>query len=527
MGKKKFIDKKKSAVFQLHARDTSDPNYGDGPGGDRVFVRVDNNPYENPIFEDADEDGDENLVPNPINTSVSTSNLPVSVRKEILELGLPDDGYNYLAHLREIKNTGAGTAYYQNSKAKLDEVPYDVKAYDASRVRVLEVGETEPSDDSIYKVAAKTVGVKVQRAVDEEVAALLADNDLSRFESDDEDLELEEDFVLKANLPGEGEKEDEEIVFDKKINEQPEVIKRQYVNSSELLHSAGVFDDADDDEFDMEPQTEEKPRAPRFLDEQFDLLTLKEYATDSDNDKGDVYEGSGYGDSESEEEVPLAAKLNNPFLDQEIEKLDFDLAYKVPADYVHGNEGSNCEKLKDSAADLIRRCAEYGQKFDDESHDKEDVVIWEESSEESEEFDCESVISTYTNLENHPGKIEAPVSTRRKKKLADAPAAIPSNGAHGIILKGREKLPVDYLPHSKKVVAEKVTKVPGLKSELYKRKPHGEESKEEKKERKSAVKEERREARKAKKEMRVVYKSETQKAQRVAAVCGPSSIHLM
>ncbi|MCL7046545.1 hypothetical protein MKW94_017442, partial [Papaver nudicaule] len=272
MGKKKFIDKKKSAVFQLHARDTSDPNYGDEPGGDRVFVRVDNNPYENPIFDDANEDGEENPISNP-NSSVSS--LPVSVRKEILELGLPDDGYNYLAHLREIKNTGAGTAYYENSKAKLDEVPHDVKAYDASRVRVKEVGETEPSDDAIYKVAAKTVGVKVQRAVDEEIAALLADCDITRFESDDEeDLELEEDFVLKANCP-EGEvveeEEEDEIVFDKKINEQTEVIKREYVESSKLHYSAGVFDDAEDDEFDDEPQPNEKPRAPRFLDEQFEM----------------------------------------------------------------------------------------------------------------------------------------------------------------------------------------------------------------------------------------------------------------
>ena len=34
--------------------------------------------------------------------------LMESVRKEILELGFPNDGYNYLKPLREIKNTGGG-----------------------------------------------------------------------------------------------------------------------------------------------------------------------------------------------------------------------------------------------------------------------------------------------------------------------------------------------------------------------------------------------------------------------------------
>ncbi|XP_039162863.1 uncharacterized protein LOC120290605 [Eucalyptus grandis] len=48
-------------------------------------------------------------------------------RREILELGFPDDGCNYLGHLREIRNAGGGSAFYQNPKARLDLVPKDVK----------------------------------------------------------------------------------------------------------------------------------------------------------------------------------------------------------------------------------------------------------------------------------------------------------------------------------------------------------------------------------------------------------------
>lgn len=155
MGKKKFIDKKKSATFQLIARDTSDPNYNDGPSGDRVFVRVDENPYsidsfdefneaamsqdvddldsrfaDAPDDDDDEEEGGDGVLRRQTPQGVMPSGapaLPDHVRREILELGFPDDGYNYLAHLREIKNTGGGSSYYQNPKAKLEQLPKDVK----------------------------------------------------------------------------------------------------------------------------------------------------------------------------------------------------------------------------------------------------------------------------------------------------------------------------------------------------------------------------------------------------------------
>ncbi|OVA20409.1 hypothetical protein BVC80_1195g53 [Macleaya cordata] len=536
MGKKKFIDKKKSATFQLLARDTSDPNYEEGPNGDRVFVRVDNNPLsiegfgeeegEDPdsIFADPPEDDvvENHLVGEPSRNRVSNgSSLPDNLRKEILELGLPDDGYNYLLHLREIKKTGGGSAFYENPKAKLEQLPNDVKAYDASRVPVLGlVNDTDTNDSSIYNVAAKTVGVRIKKAVDEEVAALLDDGDLSRFGSDVEDLE--EDFVVQANLPEEG----EDGIVDKKINEQPEVIKRENIESGNFVPREGEFFGTNDS--GRQHQTDEKPRVPRFLDEQFELLTLREYGSDSDSEHRECGPNS---DCESEDPIPevlepFLVRLNNSLKERGIEDLEIDNKYKVPADFVHGNEVFNNEKLVDSAVHLIRRCVEYGEKYNDESQDKEELVIWEESSDESEEFDCETVVSTYSNLDNHPGKIEAPVSTRKKKPSQTVPA-VSSNSGHMISLRGKEKLPVEFLPHLRKPVVDKVTRVSGLKTDQHKRKPHGEESKEEKKERKAAVKEERREARKVKKEMKVVYKGEAQRAQKVAAISGPSSIHLL
>ncbi|KAF8405322.1 hypothetical protein HHK36_010226 [Tetracentron sinense] len=557
MGKKKFIDKKKSATFQLFARDSSDPNYEGGPNGDRVFIRVDNNPYSingfdeddddasgvdllgssgdtrflddpNSIFADAPGDSnDEDEAPrNQIWTPAAP--LPDPVRREILELGLPDDGYNYLAHLREIKNTGGGSAYYHNSKAKLEQVPLDVKAYDASRVQISDA-DGDSVQKSIYSVASKTVGVKIQKAADPEVAALLDDSDLSRFGSDAEDLE--EDFVVQANLLEGG-----DVIVDEKIYlvDQSEGIEREYNESDSYgPQEHGVrFDGGDESSNHLAESDDkcvhEKPRIPRLLDEQFDLLTLQEYDTDCDNDE--------YGSITAEDES-LAKKLNHSLKVHVMDDMESDDKYKVPADFLHGDEGSNNGELLKSAADVIRRCVEYAEMYDNENQDNE-VVVLQESSDESEVWDCETIVSTYSNLDNHPGKIEAP-GMKRKKRLAETVSGALSASGNVIFLRGKEKLPVEFLPHNRKAVLEKEKGVASSRTDQQKsqhnqeskeekkeRKVH-QESKDEKKERKAAVKEERREARRSKKEMKGLYRCEAQRAQKVAAISGPGSIPLM
>ncbi|KAJ6794124.1 protein LTV1-like protein [Iris pallida] len=525
MGKKKFIDKRKSATFQLLSRDSSSSSTA-ATITDRVFVRVDNNPYSIPALEEFAEDDseqvdpDEQFGPDSIFADapgdnedddevglrpppVARGSLPDHVRREILEMGLPDDGYNYLLHLREIRNSGGGSAYYHNSKAKLDKVQLDVKAYDASRLRINAdaSGESNGDSNSIYKVASKAVGVKVQKAVDPDVARLLDDGDLSRFGSDVEDLD--EDFVVKANLPDEAEEEQEELEGRGETD---------LCRNGSLKEEDGVVDG----DRAAEAGVNEKPRVRRLLDEQFDLLALREYGSDDDDD--DDY--TGYVDAE---DVPLAAKLNNALKPHAMDQLELEDKYRVPADLVHNHQGSSVDGELDTS-DIIRKCVEYAEKYYNESHDDEEVVVVQESTEEFEIWDCETIVSTYSNLENHPGKIQAPENPKRRLPKIFPGESVPKNNI--IELRGREKLPMEFLPRNRRAV-EKVKAVVSPDIEQQKRKPHGEESKEEKKERKAAVKEERREARRAKKELKGLYKFEAQKAQKVAAVAGPSSMHLM
>ncbi|GKU90046.1 hypothetical protein SLEP1_g4093 [Rubroshorea leprosula] len=208
-----------------------------------------------------------------------------------------------------------------------------------------------------------------------------------------------------------------------------------------------------------------------------------------------------------------------------MEDLELDDKYVGPADLLKANERPISKESLDNAADILCRCAEYAKKYENGSEDDK-VAVVEESSDESEQWDCETIISTYSNLDNHPGKIGAPAIARRKK-LVEAVFGSLSATSPVISLRGKEKLPVDHLPHGKKTAAEKVKGVGGSKTEQLKRRPHGHETKEEKKERKAAVKEERREARKVKKEMKGLYRCEAQRAQKVAVITGPSSIHLM
>ncbi|CAA3033758.1 Hypothetical predicted protein [Olea europaea subsp. europaea] len=515
MGKtKKFFDKKKSATFQLMARDTSDPNYSSGPSGDRVFVRVDSNPYtpntslneeeqtddQSSIFADAPEDND-GEAGNSFNGGLCnyrderTTVLPDHVRREILELGFPDDGYNYLLHMREIKNTGGGSSYYHNPKANLNQLPRDVKAYDASRVEVSRVNE-DSNENSLYNVASRTVGARLQKVVDPEVAAMLDESDSSNFGSDVEDLE--EDFIMRANF-AEGPLD---IQLDKRLSLEGES-KVGHKGSDDLDAPGGPANEANLSGLDGE-----KPRARRLLDEQFDLLELQEYGNDSEE------EYSGYIDEENECQESLAEKIGHAFKDRPIEGLAIKEAEDIES--------------PEAAADVIRRCKEYGEKYENENPDQEAVIV-EDSSDESEIWDCETIVSTYSNLDNHPAKIEAP-GGRRKKKMVETTSGDQSAVRQLIVLKGREKLPVGFLPQREKHDAEKVIdkKDPNAsRTEQQKRKPRGLETKEEKKERKSALKAERREARQMKKDMKGLYKSEGQRAQKVAAFTGPSSIHLM
>ncbi|KAG8063243.1 hypothetical protein GUJ93_ZPchr0003g16492 [Zizania palustris] len=479
------------ATFRLFPRaGATDPN-------DRVFIRVDNNDYSVPGFGD-DEPYDPSLFQTDAaadHFSPTSGPLPEHVRREILELGLPDDGYNYLHHLRELRPTAAtaSSSFVPNQTAP--PLPLDVKAYDASRVRIASGKAEDELDEgrTMCKVATKTAPVRrIERAVDPDIARLLDETDV--FHGGSEGEGLEEDFVIMANRAEgdeEADDEDEEMVGD-------------------------VFlSDVEEDEELKDDEGEPKQRVRRLLDEQFDLLALEEYGDSDDDNDGGVRDAECELPTEVIDELKLFHNQNVSVTEE----------YRTPADFVRGKLDMSTTEDVNESANVIQKCAEYAERYLNETAEEE-VVPVSESSDESEMWDCETIVSTYSNLDNHPGKIQTPGNPKKRR----LPKVFPGETAIVDIIKlhGKEKLPVEYLPQSKRNSGKEKKAKPAEapSAEKFKKEVH-KETKEEKKERKAAVKEEKREARKAKKELKGMYKFETQKAQKVAAVTGPASIRLM
>ena len=192
-----------------------------------------------------------------------------------------------------------------------------------------------------------------------------------------------------------------------------------------------------------------------------------EYGTENDVD---------YGGSVGEDYESLSNKLNHVLKDHVEDDMELDQKYRAPADFLHDKCGLTDSGSLDSSADVIRRCVEYAEKYENEDPN-EDVVVLEESSDESQGWDCETILSTYSNLDNHPGRIQVQGEARKTKLAGTIPG-------HVISLRGKEKLPVDFLPRGKKSLMEKTKDESGLRTEQFKRKKHGQEEKNEKKERK-------------------------------------------
>ncbi|GLJ18446.1 hypothetical protein SUGI_0327200 [Cryptomeria japonica] len=571
MGKKKsFLNKKNAATFRLVCRDSSDADpFGLSGHADKVFARVDDgtnhvpgfsddNPRphiatdSNSIFADAEEEKDLDLeennakfldrnslsIPNPYSVEEERSGpLPDHIRREILELGLPDDGYNYLLHMREIRASGGGSSFVPNSKADLSSLPADVKAYDASKLQVQARNEVDLHSESLYTVSSRTRYVRnIKKAADPEILGHLEKSD-SEVDSDEE---LEEDFIIQAN---ELEEEEQGEASTRSPEIRQEDLCGTQSSSGQDKCVASSFGKRFDDAYEFPTggaaglvQGSEKQRTPRVLDEQFELLALREYS-DGDNDGADVfdYDIMGAGDFHAPE-IDSAMK---EFLTN---NLDYQDKYTVPAD-VHilstsaenSRQNPNIPTAHDfvqfqsqdtTVNDVIRKCAEYAEMYANEPEEEKEIVLVEESS-DSEVWDCETIVSTYSNLDNHPAKISAPQKPGRKDLSEISQTTTNLNGSM-ISLRGRQQLPVGFLPNKRG--SSKGKKEEKLKSETSSKiLAHARvgETPEQKKARKSAVKEEKREARRTKKELKALYRGESQRAQHVDAVAGPPAIHLM
>lgn len=68
------------------------------------------------------------------------------------------------------------------------------------------------------------------------------------------------------------------------------------------------------------------------------------------------------------------------------------------------------ENPEEVLAELKARIVEIGARFNEEADIREEDPFEQQEEDEAEKWDCESILSTYTNTDNHPGVIK---TTRR------------------------------------------------------------------------------------------------------------------
>lgn len=396
MVKKKFIDKKKAATFVLMHRDTED---ADDDVSARVFTRVDagfgqvpgfseEDPRTNPdygyetddgeedegaaveessVFADAEEEGgvdcdvksvrsSRSIVSRSTRRSVSSraahkGPLPEHIRLELVELGFPDDGYDYMQHMRKIGVSGVGGSFVPAARPKPEKLRADVKVFDSSKVPVQLVEEAS-AKKIIEVVGSSTHRVKrpayVENGLDPEVAALLDDSEGSEFDSLEE---LEDDFIVFANNPPEGSTSQE---FQAPENA---TFKKMGFDFQESFPEGDEEEEefSDEDEGARSAVTIEHNRPSRILDEQFEQLALREYDDDDDNFDDDDSEVRGHADLSQFDDV-LSEFLSDPKV--------FGDKYMTPA-----------EIRRAAASTSASKPAENGQVLEAEKKKKKTILL--------------------------------------------------------------------------------------------------------------------------------------------------------
>lgn len=518
MGKKKFIDKKRSVTYSLvyNSKEGEDDQGNDGAEREH----------------DGWGDGGAPNWEHPV--------LSETRRRELLDLGFPDDGYDYLAHLRTIGTAAPvklqgpeeGVAQAQDGVSqgreeqeveprgpfvflpapKVVHPQEDVALFDAAALTVQELVE-EDNEEERGAQASAAIGAFARRRDPEEVAAnrariqemeeLMAamnDMEVNHDESDDDESDDDEN-PSKGEIAGEGDLLDDFVVTASKgvpvgtVTEASNQDLDEYSDESEWDGSCD-----EDQELGRPPQrsiasTYWRPeRSDRKgllgeIDDQFERLVLEEY---EDEDIGDMEENS--------QRIAGRATIGQfAGLIEEAHELNPSSTKSQLKKYMEA-----CG-FNDDDAELSIRAAKLAiQKFErlEESehvgHDENPVLDVDEGRPRME-WDCESILSLRSNLYNHPRTIAEPRQRRICLKRNGLPMIMDEDDQieeDQMEKKGDE----NYSDESENSMrAKQVASVPRPKNETT----------EEKKARKAAVKAAKKENRAAKKASKLAYRRET------------------
>ncbi|XP_013165510.1 PREDICTED: protein LTV1 homolog [Papilio xuthus] len=378
---KKFIDRKKAVTFNLVHRSQRDPLIADENAPQRVLV-----PVTSVVPPKKEKDPD----------------LTLEQRKEEQrKYGIYfDDDYNYLQHLKDTKEVTM-VLQPKSSHKKKDKKETDI----GNKEDTKEISETLKLPSSVFaSEIEEDVGMLNKAAtqglcldLDPEVVAALDDD----FDFEDPDNELEDNFIEMAM--GEGDEDYDE--------------EDESMSGDEDSDKAFASDlDSDDDSQDEERG---RPKMPSWMDRDKDdtKSRFSQYSMSSSVIRRN--EGLSLLDNRFE-------KMFAEYDDTELGALDLedidgflphshDMLLRAAEEFEESQRRYKLDKEKEIAR--LQRLQEI------EEESEEEMMTVE--VEPKERWDCETILSTYSNLYNHPKLIEEP---KKPKKIAiNAKTGIPKD----------------------------------------------------------------------------------------------------
>ncbi|CAG9570848.1 unnamed protein product [Danaus chrysippus] len=470
--KKKFIDRKKAVTFNLVHRSQRDPLIADETAPQRVLVPVN---ASIPVKKEKEPD------------------LSVEQRKEEQKkYGIYfDDDYNYLQHLKDTREVTMVLQPKVSHKGKNkvnDEVVSD--QFDDGIGEKLQlpssVFASEVEEDVGLLNKAASQGLCLQ--LDPDVVAALDED----FDFDDPDNELEDNFIEMAM--GEGEDDD----YEDEDNGDDEG-SMSGDNSDKAFNSDFESDD------DSDRSQERRPNMPSW-DKDDTKSRFSQYSMSSSVIRRN--EGLSLLDNRFE-------KLYAEYDDTEVGALDMDeitgfmpeshrMLLQAAEEFEESQRRKELSRENDTRMRFLQQIAEESD---------EDLVSVDVDPQEK--WDCETILSTYSNLYNHPKIIEEPKKPPKIK--INAKTGIPESTLgkdNKLTMKSLAKFNAmnqnEDLSDDERTNAESVLSTLSVLSIRPK-----DETPEEKKERKRLLKEYRKERRIEKKANKEAFKEEKKRQEKI------------
>ncbi|XP_062513185.1 protein LTV1 homolog [Corticium candelabrum] len=455
MGRKKkpFIDKKAAYSFKLVHRSQRDPLQADEESSRHVLVSSDQKELV-PVCQPSDEARQR--------------------KEEQRKCGVFfEDDYDYLQHLKE---RGSATNLVPVAECN---IPVNSKAHLLNLPKEALPSEHEEEVGLLNK-AAPLSGPQLDW--DPDVVAAL---DCDVVDSNSDDL-LEDDFVLQANA-----EEGDVDVYDVEKEEKQRRLALFLESSDSKVYKADISEsDEDTDSSDDECKTDVAEDFGSFGDQSIDggKSRFTEYSLTSSVLKRN--EGLSMLDERFE-------VLMEEYDDDEIGSLD---ATEVEGTRTTENvivsqamdqflQQQQCREILQEAAGAVAGSVVGHRNVysSDDGASDDERVIQVDICNTKDKWDCESILSTYSSLYNHPTRIVEPTKKTRLKKICNKDTFT--------------KVIVNSSPDDAKQVSVDTTKQKG-------------ESAEERKQRKTAIKQDRKAKRINKKDTRMAFKEEHKQQQR-------------